>query len=232
MKAFTPKEIRELGEIGGATLMIDPADLVLDAQSAVTGFVRPGASASGSFHFVGVQAAEPSAFDDVQLDVPANSIGGAYDRLLARRPGAVRGFVTSGTFWDVGTIADYRSTSSALAGSARSIGRNARIHPTSRVDTSILWDDVAIGAGAIENTSILSAMYGVDVQLLQVKIAEGALYPTIVVQADAQLAQVAAAEHTVRRFSDLLNSGQEERHHDSDNGDDHEQLNQGESAAA
>jgi len=29
-------------------------------------------------------------------------------------------------------------------------------------------------------------MYGVDVQLLQVKIAEGALYPTIVVQANAQ----------------------------------------------
>src|SRR5262245_42970637 len=41
----------------------------------------------------------------------------------------------------------------------------------------------AIAAGAIENPSITAAMYGVDVQLLQVKIAEGVLYPTVTVQA-------------------------------------------------
>ena len=44
----------------------------------------------------------------------------------------------------------------------------------------------AIAAGAIENPSITAAMYGVDVQLLQVKIAEGALYPTITVQGNVQ----------------------------------------------
>jgi NDP-sugar pyrophosphorylase family protein len=130
--------------------------VVVDAQSVVTGFVRAGASAAGSFHFVGVQAAEPSAFDDVRGDTPANSIGGAYDRLLARRPDAIRGFVTSGTFWDVGTIDDYRSTSSALAGPAPSIGRNVRIDATARVDRSILWDDVVVGAHAVLEECIVT----------------------------------------------------------------------------
>lgn len=34
--AFTPKEIRELGELAGVTLRVDPADLELDALSAET----------------------------------------------------------------------------------------------------------------------------------------------------------------------------------------------------
>ena len=130
--------------------------VVLDTQSRVTGFVRPGQGAAESFHFVGVQAVDPAAFDDVAAGVPANSVGGAYDRLLARRPDAIRGFVTSGTFWDVGTIADYRATSAALASSQQPIGRNVRVDPTARVETSILWDDVAIGAHAVLEDCIVT----------------------------------------------------------------------------
>src|SRR5262245_32638807 len=100
--------------------------VVVDAESRVTGFVRPGASAAGSYHFVGVQAAEPAAFDAVPDNTPINSVGAVYDRLIAQRPGAVRGFVTRGEFWDVGTIADYWNTSLALGRAARP-GRNARI---------------------------------------------------------------------------------------------------------
>ena len=32
--AFTPKEIRELGDLEGVTLVVDPADLELDERSA------------------------------------------------------------------------------------------------------------------------------------------------------------------------------------------------------
>jgi mannose-1-phosphate guanylyltransferase len=120
--------------------------VVVDAESRVTGFVRPGASAAGSYHFVGVQAVEPSAFDTVPDNAPVNSVGGVYDRIIARRPGAIRGVVTRATFWDVGTIAEYWNTSAALGGPAPPPGRNARVDPTARVETSILWDDVAIGA--------------------------------------------------------------------------------------
>ncbi len=141
--------------------------VVVDAESRVTGFVRPGGSAAGSrlrgerfgaagsYHFVGVQVAEPAAFDAVADNAPVNSVGDVYDRLIAHRPGAIRGFVTRATFWDVGTIADYWNTSAALGGPAPQ-GTNARVDPTARVETSILWDDVEIGARASLDACIVT----------------------------------------------------------------------------
>jgi outer membrane protein len=45
---------------------------------------------------------------------------------------------------------------------------------------------VATARGIAENPLVTSAMYGVDVALLQVKINEGALYPTLTVQGSVQ----------------------------------------------
>jgi outer membrane protein len=44
----------------------------------------------------------------------------------------------------------------------------------------------AILLGEAEHPSVTAAMYGVDVALLQVKISEGALYPTVIVQGNVQ----------------------------------------------
>ena len=44
----------------------------------------------------------------------------------------------------------------------------------------------AVGRGIVEHPQITAAMYGIDVQLLQVKIAEGALYPTLTLQGSLQ----------------------------------------------
>jgi outer membrane protein len=44
----------------------------------------------------------------------------------------------------------------------------------------------AIDRGLIENPNVTAAMYGIDVAFLQVKINEGALYPTLVAQASVQ----------------------------------------------
>jgi outer membrane protein len=44
----------------------------------------------------------------------------------------------------------------------------------------------AIALGLAQNPNVLAAMYGVDVALLQVKIAEGALYPTLTAQYSVQ----------------------------------------------
>jgi NDP-sugar pyrophosphorylase family protein len=129
---------------------------VLDGQSRITGFARPGASAAGSYHFVGVQAVRPSAFDGVKDDSPANSIGDVYDRLLSRRPDAIHGFVTRAAFWDVGTVADYRATSAALGASTPDVGRNVRVDPRARIDSSILWDDVEVGAHAVLEECIVT----------------------------------------------------------------------------
>jgi NDP-sugar pyrophosphorylase family protein len=121
----------------------------LDSAGRVTGFVRPGPAAEGSFHFIGVQAARAAAFEGAADDRPSNSIGDVYDRLIRQRPGAVRGFVASASFWDVGTVADYWDTSTALASGQPCHGRHARIAPTADPGRSILWDDVEVGAGAV-----------------------------------------------------------------------------------
>ena len=44
----------------------------------------------------------------------------------------------------------------------------------------------AVALGAAQNPSILAALYGVDVAQLQVKIAEGALWPTLALQGSVQ----------------------------------------------
>ena len=44
----------------------------------------------------------------------------------------------------------------------------------------------AIAQGLVENPNVTAAMYGIDVAFLQVKINEGALYPTLVAQAQVQ----------------------------------------------
>jgi ADP-glucose pyrophosphorylase len=62
-----------------------------------------------------------------------------------------------------------------------SVGRRARIDPTARVEESILWDDVEVGAGAVMHRCIVTD---------GVSVPAGANY------ADAVL--VAAADGTVQ----------------------------------
>ena len=128
----------------------------LDDRGRVTGFVGRGAEAAGSYHFIGVQVAEASAFAATPASEPSSSIGGAYDRLIATRRGTVSGFVCDASFFDIGTIADYWVTSQALAGREAAPGRNVRVDPTARVGQSILWDDVEVGAGATLDDCIVT----------------------------------------------------------------------------
>lgn len=123
----------------------------LDAEGRVTGFVRRGPAAEGSYHYVGVQVVAGRVFDGVESGTVASSIGGVYDALIADRPGAVRGVVSDAAFYDVGTPGDYWRTSLAVAAaegtSHSSVGCGARIDASARVTQSILWDDVGVGAG-------------------------------------------------------------------------------------
>jgi outer membrane protein len=56
--------------------------------------------------------------------------------------------------------------------------------PVDRLSPSTV--DAAIAVGTVENPSITAALYGVDVAQLQVKIAEGALWPTLALQGSVQ----------------------------------------------
>jgi NDP-sugar pyrophosphorylase family protein len=102
---------------------------IVDADAAITGFGR----AANSHHFVGVQVAEHEVFAGLPDNVPSESTRTVYPSLIASRPGSVRAFVTEAEFFDIGTPADYLSTS---------------LHFAPREDECILWDDVEIGANA------------------------------------------------------------------------------------
>jgi NDP-sugar pyrophosphorylase family protein len=124
----------------------------LDHDGGVVGFTRPGQSAD-AYHFVGTQMVESRVFSALGPGQPAASVGGVYDALIAERPGSIRGFVSDAAFWDVGTVADYWSTSWAFANRLPETdtiaGRRANIAGTARVSGSLLWDDVIVCSDAV-----------------------------------------------------------------------------------
>ena len=123
--------------------------LAVNASGEVTGVVKRG-SPEPSFHFIGVQVAEPAAFDSVPAGIPYESLGALYPALIASRPGSVRAFQTHAAFVDIGTPADYLATSLQIAereGVDTLAG--AKIAPTARVERSVLWDDVVVEDGAM-----------------------------------------------------------------------------------
>jgi NDP-sugar pyrophosphorylase family protein len=127
----------------------------LASDGAVVGFSARGASAAGSFHFIGVQVAHRDAFAAVPPGEPANSIGGIYDALLSDRPGSIRGVVVDARFWDVGTVGDYWRTSWALAAAAGH-APTGRLPSSALVTRSIVWDDVEFGEGSAVDECIVT----------------------------------------------------------------------------
>ena len=132
----------------------------LDHERRVTGFAARGPAADGSYHFIGVQMAHADAFRSLAAGVAVNSIGGAYDALIAARPGSICGYVCDARFWDVGTALDYWNTSFAFMGHdpddqvAR--GRRVGVDASARVTRCILWDDVEVGPGCTLDECIVT----------------------------------------------------------------------------
>jgi NDP-sugar pyrophosphorylase family protein len=123
--------------------------IVVTADGAVTGFVSRG-SREPSFHFVGVQVAEPEAFASVPPGVPYETVGALYPALLTDRPGSIRAHRTSGDFMDIGRPSDYLDTSLTLAArEGIDTAAHAAISPTASVERSVLWDDVVVEDGAM-----------------------------------------------------------------------------------
>ena len=141
--------------------------VLVDSDGRVTGFGRrstvapshartlapshPRTVAPSSYHFVGIQVAEAEAFASIPDATPHESVGALYPALISAHPGAVRAFVTSGDFLDIGTPDDYLRTSLLLAGREGGPlhGRDARVHASARIEESVLWDDVEVGEGTL-----------------------------------------------------------------------------------
>jgi NDP-sugar pyrophosphorylase family protein len=132
--------------------------IALDDDGSFIGIVKRGAS-ERSWHVIGVQVAEAEAFLSLPDNVPHESIRELYPSLVAAHPGAVRGFRTKAEFFDIGTPADYLSTSLMLAEreGVDVIARSgAVVAAHARVERSILWDDVVVGEGSMLRECIVT----------------------------------------------------------------------------
>ena len=124
--------------------------ITLDENGAVTTFVPKGSSVRAE-HFVGVQIASPAVFSDLPDNVPAESFADVYPKLLASRPGSVRGFICDAEFCDVGTPAEYLAAALAIAQREGlhdvPRGHGSIVDPSSHLVDTIVWDDVVVERG-------------------------------------------------------------------------------------
>jgi mannose-1-phosphate guanylyltransferase len=133
--------------------------VLVDEDGVVNGFSARGTAVLSAearsakaepFHFIGVQVAEGAAFASVAPGQVAESVAQVYPMLIETQPGSVRAYMADATFFDIGRPDDYLQT--ALRMAARNggalHGARTRIDPTARVEDSVLWDDVVVGAGA------------------------------------------------------------------------------------
>ena len=149
--------------------------VLVDADGWITGFCRRG-DPRPSFHFFSAQVVARPVFAGLADGVPAESVLQVYPALLAEAPRRLRAFVCDAPFIEVGTPADYRRVHERLAAGEGvapwTPGARPLIHQSARLDRTILWDDVTLGA---------------DVELERCVVADGVHVPAGLRAADACL---------------------------------------------
>ena len=114
----------------------------------VGGFSRPGAV--NMKHFIGVQIAEAAVFSDLIAGKPASTVGGIYDKLVAKDTGSICTLDTDAKFEDVGTPLDYLNANQAIMKSegrtSFNVGVDSTIHPSAQLIESVIWDRVTVGS--------------------------------------------------------------------------------------
>ena len=144
--------------------------------------VVPAGSRVRSYHVVGVQIAQPSAFVRLPLNQPAESIGSLYKDLVKENLGHVRAFLCEAGFWDVGTPAAYLEACLSIGkteGDLIQVGRRSVVDPSAQLNDTVVWDDVSVGAGATLERCIVAD---------NVKIPSGARFSNCaIIQKDGSL---------------------------------------------
>ena len=138
--------------------------LIVDSTGRFHSTVPRGSSVR-SYHVVGVQIARRSAFEDLPLNQPADTIPGLYRSLVAQDLGAVRAFLCDADFWDVGTPSDYLEASRSIGAKEGRplphVGQRTIVSPTARIVDSVVWDGVSVEADA----SVQRCILGDDVRI-------------------------------------------------------------------
>lgn len=128
--------------------------ILLDEDDRVLGFVPKDPSgaletAMKTWHFVGIQVANPGVFDHLADGVPAETTSELYVQMLAERFGSLRGWRVTERFVDVGTPRDYMravSFSQAAVGGPRSLPAAATpaTHRGARLSRSVVWPGASV----------------------------------------------------------------------------------------
>jgi NDP-sugar pyrophosphorylase family protein len=118
-------------------------------DGVVTGFTPRGPHNRG-WHFVGVQVVDADVLAPLDPETPAETVSGCYIDLIARQPGAVRAYCRAVPFHDIGTSADYLDTCLTFADREAAVnvllGDSVVVDPSARLDRTVVWDRVTIGA--------------------------------------------------------------------------------------
>jgi NDP-sugar pyrophosphorylase family protein len=128
--------------------------ILADESGIVSGFKKgtPGTLGTvGTFHFIGVQAANAAAFAGVNPNTRSETVHGMYPRLISTRPGSIRVMRTTAEFFDIGTPRDYLTTAIRLAARENvplDRGTGSAVAPDAHLDETILWNGVTIGPRA------------------------------------------------------------------------------------
>ncbi len=129
----------------------------LDADGRVTSFV-PRGQAQGSWHFIGVQVVEARIFAGLSDGEPAETVAGIYRERIAAGTAALRGYCIELPFVDVGTPRDYLGAALALAGTSHgnAIEAGARIEPTARMSSTIVWSNSSVGSDCVLDDCVVA----------------------------------------------------------------------------
>ena len=127
----------------------------------IRGFGRmPVASDEGPapLMFTGIHILEPRIFEYVPHGVFSDSVTDVYPKAMANGE-ILAAHVASGKWRELSTLKRYLDISVELLreeGKSLVAGTNASISSTATVTDSVLWDDVAVGAGARINRAVLA----------------------------------------------------------------------------
>lgn len=149
--------------------------VVLDEDDRVRAFVPKDPANTGTWHFIGVQIADARAFAALPPNEPAEATTGLYRRLIADRPGSVRGWRVDAPFLDVGTPRNYLDAALALSGAAPG---------PDGVSRSVIWPEARVAPDAVLDECIVAGRITVPARF---RAARSVLVPASTLRPDERV---------------------------------------------
>jgi mannose-1-phosphate guanylyltransferase len=137
--------------------------IVCDAEDRLLSIVPKGRATAGTWHFVGVQIVNTEIFAALPDDVASETTGELYPKMMAERPGSLRGWKVDAPFVDVGTPRDYLEAVSRLGARDRMseprqgciVWPDARVAPDAVIEHCIVAGPVVLPPGFRATQSVL-----------------------------------------------------------------------------